>query len=198
MTADKFEQHLHKQIKALPEKKHNENLWGKIVDELDFDERLKNTCNDLPIHLHRKHLWIDIKNNYDKQTRTKTLKYIISIAASFLLFFISYTFLKQNEDSKVSWSVEIQNNTNILEENSIDRTNVNEIVEQLCEYSTISCNTPVILIIKDQLFELEAEIRQLNHIISTYGKSTELIKCLIKLENQKSDLLSEISNKLKT
>jgi len=195
---DNFEKHLNKSIKLLPGIDHDKNLWDKIASELDFEERLEQTCKTLPIHEHSEHLWDKIQNHEAHRARNRRLIYAYSIAASILLFIISYTFYTNTKDYTITRSTEILNNTVQIFEDTANKQNIDTMLQQLCQYSNLNCDNPGFIQLKDQIIELETEIKKLNRVIHTYGESPSLIKSLIKLENQKAGMINEYIKKSTT
>lgn len=194
---DNFEKYLNKNIKSLPETDHDENLWEEIANELDFEEKLEQTCKTLPVHEYGDHLWDSI--NYDaNRLKYRKLLYVSGIAASILLFIGIYTFYSNSKDYSISYTTEIQINANQISLGVENNQNVEVMLRQLCQYSTFNCNNPEFFQIRNQLSELEAEIQKLNQVITTYGESPELIKYLIKMENQKSDIVNAFLKKIES
>ena len=192
---DNFEKYLSKNIKSLPKTDHDENLWGKIANELDFEERLEQTCKTLPVHECKEQLWDSIHNHEVNRLKYRNKFYIAGIAASILLFISTYFFYYNSKDYTISYSTEIQINTNQISLDVEPNQDVKIMLRQLCQYSNFNCNNPEFFQIKNQLLELENEIHKLNHVITNYGESPELIKYMIKMENQKSDLILELLKK---
>jgi hypothetical protein len=195
---DNFEKYLNKSIKSLPETDHDENLWEKIANELDFEEKLEQTCKTLPVHEYKEHLWDSIQNDDANGLKHRKLLYITSIAASILLFIGIYNFYYNSKNYSISYTTEIQINANHISIGVENNQNVEGMLRQLCQYSNLDCNNPEFFQIRNQLLELEAEIHKLNKVMTTYGESPELIKYLIKMENQKSVLVNEFLKKIES
>jgi hypothetical protein len=190
---DKFEKYLNKNIKALPEIDHDKNLWFKIANELDFDERIELACSTLPVLEHKNDLWDRIQNNETHKFRL--LAYSIGIAASILLAILFNTHFNGSKEYIITCSTEVQYNTEKIATGIQNNDNIEIMLQQYCQYSNLNCNNPEFIQIKNQLSELEVEIQKLNKVITTYGESPELIQYIIKMENQKSDLINEILKK---
>lgn len=195
---DKFEKYLAENIKSLPEIDHDETLWGKIADELDFEEKLLQISKTLPVHEHREDLWDNIQIKDVNRLNHKRLVYLSGIAASIILFIASYKIFNNPKDFTINYSTEVVYNSEQVSVENNNNQSIDKMLQQLCKYSTINCSSPDVIRIKNQLSELDAEILRLNQVIKSYGGSPELIKCLIKMENQKSELINEFIKKSET
>ena len=189
---DNFNIQLKQKVRSLPVLKHSSNLWDKIQSDLDFDEKLDSRVKELPVYSHDPALWNITQGKIAKREKRLRLYNISGIAASVILAASLIIYTSHNKGYSKNYSVEIINNTEQVPVNGNDAEDINTMLQQFCTYSNINCNSPDFMRIRSELSRLETEIRKLNQVISNYGGSDEIIKCLIRMENQKSELINEL------
>lgn len=188
---DNFEIQLKQKIKSLQAIKHRSDLWNKVQSELDFDEGLNTLIQELPKYYHNPTLWGDIQTKSKQKVKQIRLYYLSGIAASIILFISIFQYPSRKTEYSKKYSIEVYDDTEQLIKKS-NTDDVNTILQQFCNYSNINCNSPDFMRIKSELTILENEIQKLNQVILNFGESDELIQCLIRMENQKSDFIDEL------
>ncbi len=188
---DNFEKQLNEKLKSLHVHNHSSDLWDRVQNDLDFEERINSLAKDLPKYSHRPNLWYSIQNKLEKKGKQIKLYYLSGIAASIILFISIFQYSSNNTKCTLSYSVEIQKN----EEQFVASNNeddINTMLNQICNYSKVDCSSPDFIRIKSELTSLEAEINKLKKVISNYGESDDLVQCMIRMENQKSEFIKEL------
>jgi hypothetical protein len=199
----KFEDKLTQRIKELPELSYREELWESIASRLDFEKKLSNKLNELPEAEFRQNLWQQIEHKIDF-SQVATEKHAIrrfafygGIAAT-ILFLIGIVFFKNRENIKIESHEEYSFKENNLPpaNQQVSAEETLRYIEKWCVKHNDLCNAPGFVEDKNQLLQIESEIKNINQVISRTGKSPALIKSLIKMENQKADIIKGLIKKM--
>jgi hypothetical protein len=212
---------LRKTIEELQSFDSDLNLWNRIHDRLDYEEKVTKLIPFLPEHDCRKNLWEQIENKLNLEISRKRKKvisiisYSTAVAASVVLV-ISIEFLTpepvSNQNSKnvtISYSQEvIGKDQEIVIKKGVTKkdkkvtvvtdkaeTEAISFINTTCQVSSHVCETPEFKELKSQLIELESQMGMLDEALK-YGEDPELIKTKIKIENLKTRITKELIQKL--
>lgn len=199
---DNFNINLERVIFHLPDYSPDEDLWNKISNELDFDQRICRQVKSLPVLDHEKDFWIRIEQKLNQDSKItgnrirRIITWSISVAASLLLVILYITRITLTPD--IVFSEEYQLKESFISFDLLGRYDPVTFLKQLCNYSTEKCADPLFESKMSRLIELDTEIKHLHEIVDAYGESPSLIKSLIIMENQKASLLKELLKTLRT
>jgi hypothetical protein len=180
----------------LPEFEPEDNLWGKIEDELDFNRDLVSAITDLPTFDPDYQLWDSIESGIQKPNSYISLfiKWTAVAASVAILVSLSVLLIKSNSSSKLIVETEMVSeddfantaSTAIIEKNAIG------IIEHICQTNIKACNEPDFKEKVGLYHELESEQQQLEKTMQAIGESPEMVKALIRIENLKSTTIQEL------
>jgi lipoate-protein ligase A len=211
------DKNLRKTIEELQSFDSDLNLWNRIHDRLDYEEKVTKLIPFLPEFDSRTNLWDAIENDLNQDIVRKRKK-VISIAsystagaiAASVALVISIEFSTPepvlNPDPKtvtISYSEEVVHNDHeIIKKNKNEAVPVDNVetaaisfINTNCEINAHVCETPEFKELKSQLIELESQMGMLEEALK-YGEDPELIKTKIKIENLKSRITKELIQKL--
>ncbi|MBN1186791.1 MAG: hypothetical protein JXB49_31220 [Bacteroidales bacterium] len=199
-----FSNKLNKAITELPEYQFDTAVWDKIEARLDFEDKLEAALTGLPRLEYDNNVWENIERGVEKDQQQfkrykskRIVRYAASIAASVLFFStILYKYLKP--ETTVTVSEEI---VELFEEPiKLDVADVDpmEYINESCQQRMEVCNNPDFLEQKQQLFELDTEIKRLQEVIESYGESPAIIKSMVKMENMRSEILKDLIKTLRS
>jgi hypothetical protein len=135
-------------------------------------------------------------NRKNLKAKSKTIIALLSTAASIALFLGFYfTFLVQkHDDIKVSEEIISNWQDPIKLSNDATSSNVIGFINKQCEINSNICKQPAFAEKKQQLNDVEIQIKNIEQVINTLGNSTSLIKTRIKLENLKARIMKDLIN----
>jgi hypothetical protein len=180
----------------LPEFEPEDNFWGKIENELDFNLNLMSAIADLPNFDPDYKLWDTIETGIRKPDNYISLffKWTAVAASVAILVSLSILLTKSNSSSKLIVEIEMVSKeynspippVAIVEKNALD------IIEQICETNKPACNKTDFKEKVGLFHELELEQQQLERTIHAIGESPDMVKALIRIENMKSTAIQEL------
>jgi hypothetical protein len=212
------DKNLRKTIEELQSFDSDLNLWNRIHDRLNYEEKLEKLMPFLPEFDSKKNLWDKIENELD-QDKAKKRKKIISIAsystaaavAASVALVISIEFsspeqavIPNPKTVTISYSEEVvESPQEVIKKDKKEAIPAADKVETAaisfinthCEVNTHVCESPEFKELKSQLIELESQMGMLDEALK-YGEDPELIKTKIKIENLKSRITKELIQKL--
>lgn len=210
------DKNLRKTIEELQSFDSDLNLWDRIRERMDYEEKITRLIPFLPEYNSRENLWEEIENKLDeKATKSKRKKvisiisYSTAVAASIALV-ITIDFSSQKPVAQVStktvtisYSQEVvEKEPKIIKEKKeiipvADKVETEAIsyINTNCQVNTEVCESSEFKELKSQLIELESQMGMLDEALK-YGEDPELIKTKIKIENLKSRITKELIQKL--
>jgi hypothetical protein len=211
------DKNLRKTIEELQSFDSDLNLWNRIHERLDYDEKITRLIPFLPEFNSSEHLWGKIENKLDKKDTLRKRGRVISIVkfssavAASIALVITMDLLTPEPVVKptsktitISYTQEpIEKENKIAEEKKKESIPVADKVEteaitfinSTCQVNAIVCETPEFKELKSQLIELESQMGMLDEALK-FGEDPELIKTKIKIENLKSRITKELIQKL--
>jgi len=194
-----FDNKLKTMVKNLPVQGPTDELWTKISSQLDFNDKLILRSRELPLHDPKKNTWGNIEKGLPSQKRKGTNRIIIitlyaAASVAFLIgIWVSFGTKKQgtisvSEETISNWQepFKITNDT--------VSTTINGFINEQCSSKSYICNQPEFSEKKQQLDDVEIQIKNIEQVISASGNSSSLIKTRIKLENLKARLMKDLIN----
>jgi hypothetical protein len=195
----RFNEKLNHLVSKLPVHEPSNELWDKINKQLEFNERLKARSQNLPEFEPKDLSWKIIEKSLNRKNHTVKSKAIIALlstAASIALIIGFYSAFFVHKHENISVSEEISNNWQEPIKASSSETTKNALgfINKQCEINSYICNQPSFTEKKQQLDDVEIQIKNIEQVINTSGNSSSLIKTRIKLENLKAKIMKELIN----
>ncbi|MEO1052891.1 MAG: hypothetical protein AAFX87_19810 [Bacteroidota bacterium] len=190
-----------KAMKGFPEFEPDQKLWTDIESQLDFAETLAPKLKDLPDIHPDDQLW----NRLDDQligSRPKgkvvRLRFGISMAAAVALILAVKFFAidATGPEQSIVYSEEYVQEDELEELAELDNQAENALTlieERFADYTDLEDNEEFFEL-KTQLDQVLVEEESIKEEISAFGRSPELIKAQIKIENLKSELTKLLIN----
>jgi hypothetical protein len=185
-------------LKNLPTYEPDESVWEALESRLPL--------TTLSAYEPPTEIWESIENqliNDEKQVKkpfqlrgVRLWKYA-AIAASLTLVFTAswYLFLNKKEDSKIVISTETIDNQ--LVKNDWDDADKDfEIVQEFCKTALPQCEEPEFKSLKTELDELNTARNELKNALSAYNSDPDLVAQLALLENERSEVLKKMIDKM--
>jgi len=194
-----FDKKIKSIVKKLPVQGPKDELWESITNQLDFNEQLSSRAKQLPFYVPQESSWEIIEQNLKPQKRNlkyRNLIIILSAAASIALFIgIWVSFNAKNQDT-ITVTEETVSSLQQPFKTSADSTsgNVIKFIKEQCANKSYICNQPEYSEKKQQLNDVETQIKNIEELINTSGNSPSLIRTRIKLENMKARIMKDIIN----
>jgi hypothetical protein len=210
------DKNLRKTIEELQSFDSDLNLWNRIHERLDYEEKVTRLIPFLPEYNSRENLWNEIENRLDEKSKLKKREKVISIAryssaiAASIALVITLQYLTPESTTPqnvktvtISYTQEVVSKPEVATKETKEiipvadkiETEAITFINSHCEVNTHVCESPEFKELKSQLIELESQMGMLDEALK-YGEDPELIKTKIKIENLKSRITKELIQKL--
>jgi hypothetical protein len=194
-----FEKKLRETSKILPKHEPKAEAWDTISQWLDFNDKLASTAREMPVHEPYEDAWgnveIQIKPR-QKFYKTRIIAIGLSAAASVTILIAIWFLNRQNNQGKLTVTEEVVNDWKqpALFNKDTASQKVLQFIDEQCNNKSYICHEPEFIQKKEQLKEVDDQIKVLEQVINTSGSSSSLVRTHIKLENLKSRLMKDIIN----
>jgi hypothetical protein len=192
-----------KKLKAFSSKLHEyeprADVWNSIDKQLNFHKQLSSFSEKLPIHEPRENFWdeIEIKLKPAREIfRIRKTASVLTAAATIAFLLGTWFYIDIRNEENLTITVETLYDNQQFEMNTNDSLSVKakEFISEQCRSRSYICEVPEFKAKKQQLEELEMQVKEVDKIINQTGSSPSLIKTRVKLENMRSRLMKEIIN----
>jgi hypothetical protein len=196
---NKFDKKLRAFSSQLQEYKPRADIWNSIEKQLEFNEQLSSHLEKLPIHEPVENFWdqIEVKLNPAKRIlRIRKARSALAVAASISILLGTWFFIDHRNNENFTITVETLNENQRFEIITNDTLSIkaNQFISEQCKSRSYISEVPEFKAKKQQLEELEMQVKEVDRIINQTGSSPSLIKTRVKLENMRSRLMKEIIN----
>jgi hypothetical protein len=194
-----FDKKLKAAVKLLPESNPKNELWDKINQQLNFNNKLSDKTKQLASFEPEEKLWNQIEQNIktkNKKPKQRNLIYLTSAAASIVIIIGLRLLLSSPKHETITITEETVNTWQQPFNNANDTLSAHgiEFINEQCTNKSYICNLPAFNEKKQQLNDLEIQIKNIEQVINTSGSSSSLIKTRIKLENMKTRVMKDLIN----
>ena len=201
MSEELNKESLKSAINGLPEYGPDDNLWEKINDSLDFEEKVKPVISSLPSEIPDDFLWDKISSELGAEKKVFKIgfvRYAAAIAASVIIVFFSIKYFKSGIKSKetIEYSQEVVSPKDSTEQTDKYEQKAMEYIQESCNSQPDKCAMPDINALKNELQYLEKQDEMLQNAGARYGTDANMVKDQIKIENMKSKMIKELIQKL--
>ena len=194
-----FDKKLKAMVKNLPAIEPGDELWNKISKQLDFNNKLSEKSKQLASFEPDEKIWKQIEQHIrtkNQKPKQRNLIYLSSAAASVIIIIGLRLLLNSpkhetitiTEETVNTWQQPFNNVNDTLTSHGI------EFINNQCTNKSYICNQPSFNEKKQQLNDLEIQIKNIEQVINTSGSSSSLIKTRIKLENMKTRVMKDLIN----
>ncbi len=198
---------LQKALNQLPKHEAPAELWPLIVKAMDQGKKLHQVLGRMPQHQAPDAVWEHIVGQLDADRATRiqprakwvALRWLMSAAAA-IVFLLTGTWwvLQQQEDLRDSPAVFVETITQDTVDVAITAI-VEELedegftyIQALCEQKAPLCEVPEFKVLKSELDELTEAKNELRMALGQYGDDPELATQLVRIEQERSELLQQI------
>jgi len=179
---------LKKAITRLPNYEPPEAIWMAIDSELNLKEGIE----ALPQYTPTNELWENINQQLPtKKTKLFSLKKW-AIAATILLGVgINFWFYQQSPTTSLSYALETID-PQLLQADWDEDEQLFDEISAICQMKTYSCTVPEFQLLETELEELNEAKSDLKQAIHSFGKDTDLINQLSKIELERTAVLKKM------
>jgi hypothetical protein len=199
-----FNKILKNRIKHLPQYEPRTGTWDSILVQLKFRKKLSASVRHLPIAEPSEVIWSNIENSLNEGQsvcithKTRNLAIALSAAASIALLIGVYFMYQNRTQGSITVSEEIVYEWDGLVDSGDDYTTQKGIqfIEEQCRHNTYVCSMPEFSEKKQQLDEINDQIKEIDEMIYSTGSTPTIIKSRIKLENMRTRLMKDLINQI--
>jgi hypothetical protein len=159
-------------------------IWDSLENRLVVDEK--------PV----KKLNLSLRGTW--QLRGVKKIYWLAAAASFaLLVAASLTFFNKNKITEASITISTETIDNqLLKQDWTEADKDFAMVEEFCKTVVTPCEEPEFQTLKNELDELNKAREDLKNALNTYNSDPDMVAQLSKLENERTDILKKMIDKM--
>lgn len=187
--------------KSLPVYTPSENVWNEIEHKLNAAKMRSR----LPEYAPKETLWSELDANIENPKTPKSKRLVVLRWAAVLIIVIGSALILRNvinEKSKLEYHVEWEDAHGPAASNTerssfgSDGIEGNELIEQLCQRSQATCDTPEFKELETELVELETARAEIKAQINPYSDNSKLERMLVHIELEHSKIINEMTQKL--
>jgi len=188
MDTDLNKNILKKAITRLPNYEPSEAIWKTIDSELD----LKKCIDTLPQYTPTEDLWENINRQLPtKKTTVFSLKKWAVAAAILLCLGVNFWLYSRPTTPPLQYAIE-NIDQQLFEADWDNDESLFEEINAICQTKTYSCTIPEFQSLEKELQELNEAKSDLKQAINSFGKDTELISQLSKIELERTMILKKM------
>lgn len=188
-------------IQKLPVHTPSDEVWNEIEHKLNAAKMRSR----LPEYSPKESLWSELDANIENPEKPKSKRLVVLKWAAVLIIVLGSALVLRNvvnDKPKLEYHIEWED-TNGSTASNTERSSFgsegiegNELIEQLCQRSQATCDTPEFKELETELVELETARAEIKAQINPYSDNSKLERMLVHIELEHSKIVNEMTQEL--